>query len=102
MWQEQTTRGSANVLERPPKAALDEIQLAFDVRFCRPVMFVGSRQSRHMVETQQRETDLLCGPIVELGAEAAEESLIECGCASRCPTHPLVKLLILLHHLGQA
>jgi hypothetical protein len=38
---------------------------------------------------------------VQLGAEPAQESLVEGGGASRRPTHPLVELLILPDDLGE-
>ena len=96
MGQEQTAGGRANVLERPPQAALDHFQFALDFGLHRLVAFAGACQRGQVVQPQQRQTDLLCRTIVQLGAEPAQESLVECGGASRRSTHSLVELLVLL------
>src|SRR5918993_153710 len=74
MRQEQTARGRANVFERPPQAILDDVQLTLNIGFHWVVAFVTSRQSGHVVESQEGEANLLGGTVVQFSAEPAEES----------------------------
>src|SRR5215212_3264557 len=101
MWQEQTAGGSANLLERPPQATLDNFQLAVDLGPHSLVLFTGARKCGQVVKPQQRQADLLRRTIVQLGTEPAQESLVERGSTSCRSPHPLVELLVLLDHLSE-